>query len=302
LWRRLGDARGTAETLLMLGIKLENLGAYGEAAPLVEEAETLFASLGFDALATLAHHHRGVLAYGQGDLTGAAALLEDAVARHRALGDAGTTLAWFASALNDLGVVVGERGDLARAGALHAESLDRWRQAGTLEGVADTLANLATLAAASGHRDRAARLFGAAARLAEALGYAFELPERASHERAADGLRAAMGDAGFAAAWAAGRALSLDDAVAEGIRLPPAPDNAAVRRPAPASGETRGGLSPRELDVLGRLVGGASNREIADALFISPRTVQGHLASIFGKLGVGTRAAAVARAYERKLV
>ena len=46
-----------------------------------------------------------------------------------------------------------------------------------------------------------------------------------------------------------------------------------------------------ELDVLRRLVAGASNREIADALYISPRTVQGHLASIFGKLGVGTRAA-----------
>ena len=45
------------------------------------------------------------------------------------------------------------------------------------------------------------------------------------------------------------------------------------------------------------LVAGGSNREIADALFVSPRTVQAHLANLFGKLEVHTRAAAVARAY-----
>ena len=61
-------------------------------------------------------------------------------------------------------------------------------------------------------------------------------------------------------------------------------------------------LSTRELDVLRLLVAGGSNREIADALFVSPRTVQAHLANLFGKLEVHTRAAAVARAYELGLV
>ena len=63
-----------------------------------------------------------------------------------------------------------------------------------------------------------------------------------------------------------------------------------------------GGLSPRELEVLALLVAGGSNREIGDALFLSPRTVQAHVANIFAKLGVHTRAAAVGRAYELGLV
>jgi DNA-binding CsgD family transcriptional regulator len=47
---------------------------------------------------------------------------------------------------------------------------------------------------------------------------------------------------------------------------------------------------------------GSSTREIAEALSISPRTVQTHLASIFNKFGVATRSAAVSYAYQHKLV
>ena len=104
-----------------------------------------------------------------------------------------------------------------------------------------------------------------------------------------------MDVAEFEAAWAAGGSLSVDEAIAEGVDFHPSAGHMAVHRP--ALEETRGGLSPRELDVLRRLVAGASNREIADALYISPRTVQGHLASIFGKLGVGTRAATVSMSF-----
>ena len=55
-------------------------------------------------------------------------------------------------------------------------------------------------------------------------------------------------------------------------------------------------LTPRELDVLGLLAEGRGNRDIAATLGISEHTVKFHLASIFGKLGVGTRTAAVQRA------
>jgi DNA-binding CsgD family transcriptional regulator len=56
------------------------------------------------------------------------------------------------------------------------------------------------------------------------------------------------------------------------------------------------------VDVLRLLVAGASNREIAHNLFVSPRTVQTHLTNIFGKFGVATRAAAIAYAYQHNLV
>ena len=50
------------------------------------------------------------------------------------------------------------------------------------------------------------------------------------------------------------------------------------------------------------IAGGETNRSIADMLFISERTVERHVSNIFGKLNVGSRAAATARAYTDKLL
>jgi DNA-binding NarL/FixJ family response regulator len=68
---------------------------------------------------------------------------------------------------------------------------------------------------------------------------------------------------------------------------------------------TRGddaGLTPRELQVLGLVATGKTNRAIADALVISEKTVARHVSNIFVKVGVSTRAAATAYAYEHDLV
>jgi DNA-binding NarL/FixJ family response regulator len=61
-------------------------------------------------------------------------------------------------------------------------------------------------------------------------------------------------------------------------------------------------LSTRELEVLGLIAGGASNREAARRLFISEATVKTHLLHVYAKLGVNDRAAAVAVAYQRGLL
>jgi DNA-binding CsgD family transcriptional regulator len=55
------------------------------------------------------------------------------------------------------------------------------------------------------------------------------------------------------------------------------------------------GLTPRESEILREVATGATNDQIAARLAVSPRTVQKHLEHVFGKLGVGTRMAAVAR-------
>lgn len=62
------------------------------------------------------------------------------------------------------------------------------------------------------------------------------------------------------------------------------------------------GLSERQLEVLQHLAAGRTNREIADALVISHRTVERHVSDIFTKLDVSSRAAATAYAYEHDLV
>ncbi|MFF0633431.1 response regulator [Nocardia sp. NPDC004151] len=68
-----------------------------------------------------------------------------------------------------------------------------------------------------------------------------------------------------------------------------------MRNPQPA-------LTARELDILGQLSQGLGNREIARALHVSEATVKTHLGRIYDKLGVDTRAAAVAVANEQRLL
>lgn len=63
-----------------------------------------------------------------------------------------------------------------------------------------------------------------------------------------------------------------------------------------------GGLTDREIQVLRLVATGRSNREVAEVLFLSERTVHRHLSNIFAKLGVSTRTAAVGFAYDRGLV
>ena len=62
------------------------------------------------------------------------------------------------------------------------------------------------------------------------------------------------------------------------------------------------GLSARELEVLRCLVTGKTNRAIADELCISEKTVARHVSNIFNKLGLSSRAAAIAYAYKHHLV
>ena len=69
--------------------------------------------------------------------------------------------------------------------------------------------------------------------------------------------------------------------------------------PAPAQVDTLSPLSERELEVLKVAAKGMSNRDIAGELFISERTVQAHMRSIFNKLGVGSRSEAILHGLKR---
>jgi DNA-binding CsgD family transcriptional regulator len=97
-----------------------------------------------------------------------------------------------------------------------------------------------------------------------------------------------------------GAELELGAAAEAFTRLGARPDAAAVAAlrgvPAPP-----GGLTDREVQVLGCLAAGRSNREIAAALVISEKTVARHLSNIFTKLGVSSRTAATAWAHEHGL-
>jgi DNA-binding CsgD family transcriptional regulator/tetratricopeptide (TPR) repeat protein len=77
---------------------------------------------------------------------------------------------------------------------------------------------------------------------------------------------------------------------------------AGLRGPRPSTQANPAGLTARELDVLSRVTQGLSNREIANDLVVSTRTVDHHVAAILRKLGVRTRAEATAHAMRLGLV
>ena len=76
---------------------------------------------------------------------------------------------------------------------------------------------------------------------------------------------------------------------------------AAPEPTAAAPAVIRGGLTPRELEVLRLVAAGHSNRALADRLSISERTVERHVLHVLTKLGVGSRTAAAAYAHTHDL-
>jgi DNA-binding CsgD family transcriptional regulator len=97
-------------------------------------------------------------------------------------------------------------------------------------------------------------------------------------------------------------ALELDAARAALHELGAVPDLAALERSLGSEPPAAGGLTAREREVLGLVASGKSNKAIAADLVISEKTVARHLSNIFGKLGVSSRSAATAYAYEHHLV
>jgi DNA-binding CsgD family transcriptional regulator len=113
----------------------------------------------------------------------------------------------------------------------------------------------------------------------------------------------------FATAWDAGRALALEDVVAEALALADDPVPPDERSTASFDREDDGvngdlevsGLSSREREVLRLIAAGHSNAEIAYKLFISPRTASTHAGHILRKLGLTTRAELIAFAHRQGL-
>jgi DNA-binding CsgD family transcriptional regulator len=137
----------------------------------------------------------------------------------------------------------------------------------------------------------------AAARRAWSLWQELDAPYQAARARVLVGMACgALGDTDAAR-------MELDAARQVFGDLAAGPDLARLEalagRPASRSG---GGLTVRELEVLRLVASGRTNRAIAGELFLSDKTVARHLSNIFAKLGVSSRAAATAYAYEHDLV
>jgi tetratricopeptide (TPR) repeat protein len=218
LQRAQGDRQGVAITLGNLGLVVCRQGDYARAAALHEESLAMQRELGDRHSAALTLTNLGEVALLQGDHARAEMLCEEALALQRELGDRRD----IATSLTLLGTVSHMGGDHERAAALFAEGLHLSHTIGVRDLRAEGLEGLAWLAAARGQFERAALLGGSAEAMRAALAIPLVPAQRAGHEQVISALRAALSDETFAMAWAAGRSLSLDDAVDLALENTPA--------------------------------------------------------------------------------
>jgi predicted ATPase/DNA-binding CsgD family transcriptional regulator len=192
------------------------------------------------------------------------------------------------------GIMAWHRGQLADAEHLIREATLQWHRGSDRMDACDGIELLGVLAAARERFADAARLLAAADAARQPLQYLAPgfTADRDAAAHAASQARDVLGDDQFTQAQKEGQGLTLDDAVAYATRK-------GGGRKRPATGWAS--LTPAELGVV-RLVGeGLRNDAIARRLFIAPSTVKVHLAHIFAKLGITTRAELAAQATSRNL-
>jgi DNA-binding CsgD family transcriptional regulator len=151
-------------------------------------------------------------------------------------------------------------------------------------------------------REALARLVGAGDALVHSTG---ALPGTLTHlsRQPAVNSRAQLEQEGFGASYRAGRALSMDDIVDLALALLEAfSQSLDDTSTGPGQDVPKNPLSPRELEVLRLVAEGLTSKQIGQEIFLSPKTVNHHLTSVFNKLGVDSRAQAVAVAAREGLL
>jgi tetratricopeptide (TPR) repeat protein len=199
-----------ANTLNWLGIASSDHGDHVAAQSYYEEALAVWRALGDQSSAAAALGNLGIVARAQGDLAVARAWYDEALAAHRSSGDKRNV----AVTLVNLGELAIEQDDLEAVRGFVVEGLRLCREIGARLESAYAVAAMAQLAQACGEAERAARLEGSAAGLREIIGHSLPPSALAGHERHLSELRASLGEDAFERAFAAGRALSWEQAIA----------------------------------------------------------------------------------------
>ena len=144
----------------------------------------------------------------------AAQLHQESLVYFQAFGDQHYGLPW---AYHSLGETALGQGRVDEAGRHLAQGLALSQTLGDQASLSWCLAGLGSAAALDEEPERAARLWGAAERLRQAIGCRSAPAARATYERALAVIRAQFDESTFAAAWAAGQALTLEQAIAEAL-------------------------------------------------------------------------------------
>jgi non-specific serine/threonine protein kinase len=301
--RDLGDWATMAEAQRSLGwVALERRNLI-EARNWVEQSLALCQEMHNDEGIAWSLYDLGHLAFVQSELAQAEQLLAESLELFRGQGN----LRGVIRASLSLGHVSRAQGQLMQAIAWYRQSLTHQSEHFPMAvWIIPALEGLAGALGMQGRAEHAARLLGAANSLRRVSDLPLSPIDRADYDRNVVAARAQLDEATFAASWAVGRALSLEQAIAEALRIPveaPAQLETPEQAPQPASAgaDRLGMLTPRERQVLALIAQGYTNRAIADTLVIAERTAEIHVSNILGKLGVTSRTQAAAYALAQGL-
>jgi DNA-binding CsgD family transcriptional regulator len=245
----------------------------------------MFRQTGDQAMIASVLTHLGFTFVLQGDLERATATSQEAAAMLREQ----KHTSYLADALYNLGWAALLRGDSERARALYAESMRMHLEVDDKLLVPDTLLGLACVAEARGEAERAARLFGACEALREAVGSPFTSEEEALKEPYLGAARSQLDEVAWEAAFAEGRAMELEEAVEYALSED---DSSMIASRTPEQTSTTAhppALTRREREVAKLVARGLTNRQIAEELVLSERTVENHVSNILKKLKLSSR-------------
>jgi non-specific serine/threonine protein kinase len=272
--------------LLTLAIMRGTTGDLAEAEAGLERALIEARRTGWDVGVRMATVDLGILARIRDDPALAVARFDEARAMSEAAGDAYAQAFCF----TNLAHLALQQGEWDASAGWYRRSLAIWRDFQDTHNVASILEGLAWPISAQGRAEHAARLFGAAETLRTVVGTVILPHWQADHDRAEAAARAALGEEAFAAAWAAGRALTFEQAIDLGLASDDSARSVTGRATGVRGQAVPGALSAREVEVARLVARGLTNREIADALVLQPSTVGNHLQRIYARLGLAGRA------------
>lgn len=213
LWREQDDTRGIATSLNSLALLILDQGDYAGAQTYLEQSLVLERELGGQQGIARALSNLGSVALRQGEYVIAKRFFKEALGLLRDVGDQWT----LAHAFSNLAAAEHYLAHYEQAQVLFKQSLAMRRELGDRPGIVECLEGLAMGCGAQGQPEWAAQFFGAAEALREQIGKPVLLTGRPEYGRLVDLARSQMDPAAWQAAWAAGRAMSLEQVVALAI-------------------------------------------------------------------------------------
>jgi non-specific serine/threonine protein kinase len=280
IYQELNNIRGIGQIHMQFGWAAMRTGDYLQAQNHLEEFLRLAQQLEDKTHLAFAFSGLGEVAVRQGQYEHAISLLEQGLALNRERGDKWGT----GTLLGSLGWVALRQGNFEQMRQSLGESLAVRVEISDKGGIAWCLEKLAEAKYEQSQFQESAKIFGHAEALRVPIRSVIDPADRLDYDRLLSGLRAAVGEDAFAALWAEGAAMQLEEVIDCALSDPLSPSESARR-----AKEKFGGLTAREREVAVLIAQGKSNREIAGAMTVGVKTVETYVTRILDKLGFDSR-------------